>query len=118
MGALSHLSMYNSAHLHVMCFRTARSKSSWSMLSNRPLMSNSKTQSYFQHPPAVAPTGPRPIFFGLETKRVGKKIGVKNRLNPLLNTLRPPATAQGGPTKTPSPATLFRNGDGTHRRWK
>src|ERR1700730_7646335 len=27
MGALSHLSMYNSAHLHVMCFRTARSKS-------------------------------------------------------------------------------------------
>src|SRR5262249_49811214 len=36
MGALSHLSMYNSAHLHVMCFRTARSKSSWSMLSNDP----------------------------------------------------------------------------------
>src|SRR5207302_8078378 len=45
----SHLSMYNSAHLHVTCFRTARSKSSWLMLSNRPLMSNSNTQSYFQH---------------------------------------------------------------------
>src|SRR5438445_7221790 len=56
MGALSHLSMYNSAHLHVMCFRTARSKSSWSMLSNRPFMSNSRTQSYFQHRSRVAPT--------------------------------------------------------------
>jgi hypothetical protein len=35
-GAFSHLSMYSSAHLHVTCLRTARSKSSWSMLSNRP----------------------------------------------------------------------------------
>src|SRR5438552_5130952 len=65
MGALSHLSMYNSAHLHVMCFRTARSKSSWSMLSNRPLMSNSRTQSYFQHRSRVAPTASKADLFGL-----------------------------------------------------
>lgn len=32
MGALSHLSMYNSTHLHVTCFRTGRSKRSWSMI--------------------------------------------------------------------------------------
>src|SRR6266436_552327 len=48
-GAVSHLSMQSSAHLHVTCFRTARSRSPWSILSNRPLMSNSRTQSYFQH---------------------------------------------------------------------
>ena len=33
MGAFSHLSMYSSAHLCVTCFRTARNRSSWSMLS-------------------------------------------------------------------------------------
>ena len=65
MGARSHLSMYNSAHLHVMCFRTARSKSSWSMLSNRPLMSNSKTQSHFQHRSRVTPTASSADLFGL-----------------------------------------------------
>ena len=53
--AVSHLSMYSSAHLHVTCFRIPY-KSSWSMLSNSPLMSNSRTQSYFQHRSRVTPT--------------------------------------------------------------
>ena len=57
-GALSHLSMYNSAHLHVICFRTARSRSLWSMLSHRPLMSNSSTQPYFQHRSPPVPLHP------------------------------------------------------------
>src|ERR1700682_4619073 len=35
-GALSHLSMYSSAHLHVTCLRVARNRSSWSMLSKDP----------------------------------------------------------------------------------
>src|SRR5215468_6382486 len=65
MGALSHLSMYSKAHLHVTCFRTARSKSSWSMLSNRPLMSNSKIQSYFQHRSRVTPTASSADLLGL-----------------------------------------------------
>src|SRR6516225_924795 len=63
-GAFSHLSMYSSAHLHFTCFRMARSKSSWSMLSNRPLMSNSSTQSYFQHRSRVTPTASRADFLG------------------------------------------------------
>src|SRR5438270_6774650 len=64
-GALSHLLMYSSAHLHVTCFRTARSKRSWSMLSNRPLLSNSNTQSYFQHRSRVTPTASSADFLGL-----------------------------------------------------
>ena len=63
-GAFSHRSMYSSAHLHFTCFRTARSKSSWSMLSNRPLMSNSRTQSYFQHRSRVTPTASSADFPG------------------------------------------------------
>src|SRR5216683_8305741 len=63
-GAVSHLSMQSSAHLHVTCFRTARSKSVWSILSNRPLISNSRTQSYFQHRLRVTPTASRADFLG------------------------------------------------------
>src|ERR1700680_3850397 len=64
-GAFSHLSMYSSAHLHVTCFCMARSKSLWSMLSNRPLMSNSSTQSYFHPRSRVTPTASSADFLGL-----------------------------------------------------
>ena len=59
MGAVSHLSMYNNAQSHVTCFRTALSSSAWSMLSNSPLISNSRTQSYLQHLSRVTPTASR-----------------------------------------------------------
>ena len=72
MGALNHLPMYSRAHLHFTCFRTALSKSSCSMLSNRPLMSNSKTQSYFQHRLRVTPTASR-ADFTRETVQVDEK---------------------------------------------
>src|ERR1700689_1887149 len=54
-GAVSHLSIYSKAHSHFTCLRTARSNSVWSMLSNRPRISNSSTQSYFQHRSRVTP---------------------------------------------------------------
>src|ERR1700751_324530 len=66
MGALSHLSMYSSAHLHVMCFRTARSKSSWSMLSNDPTTSYpSQGPTEIRHHHSPAPSVRRKTTGGL-----------------------------------------------------
>src|SRR6266487_3124016 len=85
MGALCHLSMYNSAHLHVTCFRTARSRSSWSILSNRPLMSNSRTQSYFQHLLRVTPTASSADFLGPIAIGIRQKDWLQVRLDKLFN---------------------------------
>src|SRR5260363_440168 len=64
MGAFSHRSMYSKLHLQSVCFLTAFIRRSWRMLSNRPLMSNSTTQSYCQQRWRVTPTASRADLFG------------------------------------------------------
>src|SRR5260364_33268 len=64
MGAFSHRSMYSKLHLQSVCFLTAFIRRSWGMLSNRPLMSNSTTQSYCQQRWRVTPTASRADLFG------------------------------------------------------
>src|SRR5260364_171362 len=51
-------------HLQSVCFLTAFIRRSWGMLSNRPLMSNSTTQSYCQQRWRVTPTASRADLFG------------------------------------------------------
>src|ERR1039457_206759 len=48
-GTFNHRSMYSSAHRSLTCLRTALSNSVQSSSSNALWMSNSMTQSYFQH---------------------------------------------------------------------
>src|SRR5260364_57369 len=64
LGAFSHRSMYSKLHLQSVCFLTAFIRRSWGMLSNRPLMSNSTTQSYCQQRWRVTPTASRADLFG------------------------------------------------------
>src|SRR5271166_3109639 len=88
------------------------------MLSNRPLMSNSRTQSYFQHRLRVTPTASSADLFRPVAVGVRQEYGIEIRLNQLFDHhLRDPV-AYGGHTQNPFAPTLLRNGDSADRRRK
>jgi hypothetical protein len=106
MGAVNHLSMYSRAYLHFTCFRAALSKSSCSMLSNSSLMSNSKTQSYFQHRLRDAYCL-QSRFSRSVAVRVRQGYGIQVRLNQLFDHHLPNPIAYGGTPKILSPPLFF-----------
>src|SRR5260370_28176779 len=85
--AVSHLSMYSSAHLHVTCFRTARSKSSWLMLWNMPFLLNSNIQAYFLHCSRVSPTAYNLDFLRMQPFECARNTWSRLHSLPLLPTI-------------------------------
>src|SRR5438105_15443434 len=63
-GALNHRSIYSTAHRSLTCLRTALINSDQSSSSNAFCMSNSMTQSYFQHLSRVTPTACKADLLG------------------------------------------------------
>ena len=84
------------------------------MLSNRPLMSNSRTQSYFQHRSRVTPTASSADFLGLIAIGVCQKDWVQVRLNELFDHHLSHAISTVGKTRSDCTArqTIFGIGDG------
>ena len=64
-SCFQNLVIYRTSILSLVCALTALSSSSWSMLSNNPTISSSRTHSYFLHLSLVTLIAPNADLFGL-----------------------------------------------------